>query len=150
MTPVFVDDAAMARPNAPKLEGGLVLHLCTISHNVLRAKAQRKGLGRARSDDPPQRIEHLSGGASPPSGAHYPRGATPRTPSDLHALSGDLTSPLEHRVFSSPVAWPSHTHTHVRVATRVHLGPFFTRLRASPLTANSLASPLNFFPLLCP
>jgi hypothetical protein len=43
MTPVFVDDAARARPAAPKLEGGLVLHLRTLSHNVLRAEAQRRG-----------------------------------------------------------------------------------------------------------
>jgi hypothetical protein len=82
-------------------------------------------------------------GAPPSSGAHHPRGAIPRPPSDLHAqvLPSDLMSPLEHRVFSSPVAWPSHTHTHVRVTTRVYLGPFSTRPRASPLTAN-LLSPL--------
>jgi hypothetical protein len=55
-TPVFVA--------APALEGGFKLHLRTLSHNILRAEVKRRGLGRARSDDPPQRIEHLSGGAS--------------------------------------------------------------------------------------
>jgi hypothetical protein len=63
-TPVFVDGAAGLTLAAPALEGGLVLYLRTLSHNVLRAKAQLRGLGRARSDDPPQRIEHLSRGAS--------------------------------------------------------------------------------------
>jgi hypothetical protein len=109
-------------------EGGLILHLRTLSHKVLRAEEQRRGLGRARSDDTPQRIEHLSGGRLHPWGAHHPQGATPRPPSDQHTqvLQDDLMSPLEHRVVSSPVAWMphTHTHTHVRVATRVHLGPF--------------------------
>jgi hypothetical protein len=77
MTPVFVDGAARARPAAPALEGGLMIHLRTLSHNVLRAEAQRRGLGRARSDDPPQRIEHLSGGCLHPRGAYHPQGATP-------------------------------------------------------------------------
>jgi hypothetical protein len=61
MTPVFVDGVAALALAAPALEGGLVFHLCTLSHNILRAEAQRKGLGRASSDDPSQRIEHLSG-----------------------------------------------------------------------------------------
>jgi hypothetical protein len=59
MTPVFVDGAAGLIIAVPALEGGLVLHLRTVSHNVLRVEAQRRGLGRARSDDPSQRIEHL-------------------------------------------------------------------------------------------
>jgi hypothetical protein len=48
MTPVFIDGAADLALAAPALEGGLMLHLRTLSHNVLRAEAQRKGLGRAR------------------------------------------------------------------------------------------------------
>jgi hypothetical protein len=62
MKPVFVDGAAGLALAAPVLEGGLTLHLRTLSSNLLRAEAQRRGLGRARSDDPPQRIEHLSRG----------------------------------------------------------------------------------------
>jgi hypothetical protein len=106
MTPVFVDGAAGLALAAPALEGGLVLHLRTLSHNILRAKAQRRGLGRARSDDPPQRMEYLSGGRLHPRGAHHPQGATPRPPSDLQVqvLPGDLMSPLKHRVVLSPVA----------------------------------------------
>jgi hypothetical protein len=42
MTPVFVDDAGLALA-APALEAGLILHLRTLSHNVLRAEAQRRG-----------------------------------------------------------------------------------------------------------
>jgi hypothetical protein len=42
MTPVFVDDAGLALA-VPALEGGLILHLRTLSHNVLRAEAQRRG-----------------------------------------------------------------------------------------------------------
>jgi hypothetical protein len=51
-------------------------------------------------------------GAPPPSGSASPSGSNPRPPSDLHAqvLSSDLMSLLEHRVVSSPVVWPSHTH----------------------------------------
>jgi hypothetical protein len=113
MTPVFVCGAAGLALSAPTLEGGLILHLRTLSHNVLKAEAQRRGLGRARSDDPPQRIEHLSGGRLHPQGAYHPQGRTPRPPSDQHAqvVPGDLMSPLEHRVVSSPVAWPLHTLT---------------------------------------
>jgi hypothetical protein len=154
MTLVFVDGAAGFALAAPALEGGLVLHLRTLSYNVLRTEAQRRGLGRARSDDPPQRIEHLSGGRHHPRGAHHPQGATPRRPSDLHmqVLPGDLMSPLKHRVVSSPVAWPSHTHTHVRVATRVHLGPLFPHAttRLSSHRELTLASSLNSSLLPCP
>jgi hypothetical protein len=133
MTPVFVDGAARAKPAAPKLEGGLVLHLRTLSH-VLRAEAQRRGLGRARSDDPPQRMEHFSGGRLHPRGAHHPQGATPRPPSDLHVqvLSGDLMSPLEHRRVSSSVAWPSHIHTRPSGHSRSP-GPFIFSRNDAPL-----------------
>jgi hypothetical protein len=125
------------------LEGGLVLHLRTLPHNVLRAKVQRRDLERARSDDPPQRIEHLSGGRLHPRGAHHPWGATPRPPSDLHAqpnviAHGDLMSPIEHRVVSSPVAWPSHTHTSKWPLAFTWALYFLTQQRASLLTANSL------------
>jgi hypothetical protein len=94
MTPVFVNDAAGLALAAPALEGGLMLHLRTLSHNVLRAEAQQRGLGRARSDDPPQNIEHLFGGRL------RPQGATPRPPNDLHTqvLPCNLMSPLKHRV----------------------------------------------------
>jgi hypothetical protein len=34
---IFVDDAAGLALAAPALEGGLILHLCTLSLNVLRA-----------------------------------------------------------------------------------------------------------------
>jgi hypothetical protein len=104
MTPVFFNSAAGLALAAPALEGGLILHLRTLSHNVLMAEAQRRGLGRAHSDDPPLRIEHLSGGRLHPRRAHHPQGETPQSSSDLHAqvLSGDLISPLEHRVISSP------------------------------------------------
>jgi hypothetical protein len=143
MTPVFVDDATGLTFAAPALEGGLLLHLRTPPPpHVLKAKAQWMGLVRARSDDPLQRIEHLSGGRLHPREAHRPHGATPRLPSDLPAqiLPDDLMSPLKLRIVSSPVAWQSQIHTHVRVATRVHLCPLFpTRGRASPLTTNSLA-----------
>jgi hypothetical protein len=153
MTSVFVDGAAGLALAALALEGGLVLHLRTLYHNVLKAKAQRRGLGRARSDNLPLRIEHLSGGCLHPRGAHHPQGATPRPPSDLHAqvLSGNIMSPLEHRVVSSPVAWPSHTHTHVRVATRVHLGPLFSHAttRLSSHRELTFASDINFSPLHC-
>jgi hypothetical protein len=129
MTPVFVDGEAGPALVAAILEGGLVLHLRTHSYNVFRAEAQWRGLQRAHSDNPAQRIEHLSGGRLHSQRAHHPQGATPRPPSDLHAqvLPGDLMSPLKHCVVSSPVAWPTHIHTqtHVRVATRVHLGPLF-------------------------
>jgi hypothetical protein len=150
MTPVFVDGTAGLALAAPVLEGGLVLHLHTLSHTVLRAEAQRRGLGRARSDDPPQRIEHLSRGRLHLRGAHHPQGATPRPSRDLHAqvLPGDLMSPLEHRIVSSPVAWPSHIHTRPSGHSRLP-GPFFLRDHVLPLTANSLSflvliSPLSF------
>jgi hypothetical protein len=42
------------------------------SPNVVRAEAQRRGFGWTRSNDPPQRIEHLSGGRLHPRGAHHP------------------------------------------------------------------------------
>jgi hypothetical protein len=111
MSPVFVDCAAGLALAAPSLEGGLVLHLRTLSDNVLRANAQRRGLGRARPVDPPQRIEHLSGGRHHPRGAHHPQGATARPPSNLHVqvLPGDLMSLLKLHAITSPVAWPSHT-----------------------------------------
>jgi hypothetical protein len=64
MTPVFVDGASGLAFAAPALEGEFMLHLCTLSHNILRVEAQRSGLGQARSDDLSQVIEHLSGGAS--------------------------------------------------------------------------------------
>jgi hypothetical protein len=120
MTPVFFDGAAGLALAAPALESGLILHLRMLSHNVLRAEMQRRGLGRTRSDDLLQRIEYLHLG-----GAHHPQGATPRPPSDLHAhvLPGDLMSPLKHRVVSSPVAWQSHTHTRPSGHSR-SLGPF--------------------------
>jgi hypothetical protein len=135
MTPVFVDGAARARPAAPTLEGGLVLHLRTLSHNVLRAKAQRRSPGRARSDDPPQRMEHLFGGHL------HPQGAIPRPPSDLHAqvLPDDLMSPLEHLVVSSPVAWPSHTHTSEWPLAFTWVLYFLSQQRAFLLTAKSLS-----------
>jgi hypothetical protein len=135
MTPVFVDGAAGLALAAPALEGGLVLHLRTLSHNVLRAEAQRRGLGRARSDDPPQRIEHLSGGRLHPRGAHHPQGATPRPPSNLHVqvLPGDLMSPLKHRVVSSSVAWPSHIHTRPSGHSRSP-GPFIFSRNDAPLS----------------
>jgi hypothetical protein len=141
MTPMFVDGAAGLALAAPALEGGLMLHLRTLSHNVLRAEAQRRGLGRARSDDPPQRIEHLSGGCLHRRGAHHPQGATPRPPSDLHAqvLPGDPISPLEHRVVSSPMAWPSHTHTSEWPLVFTWALYFLTQRRASLLTANLLS-----------
>jgi hypothetical protein len=155
MTPVFVDGEAGLALTAPALEGGLILHLRTLSHNVLRAEAQRKSLKRPRSDDPPQRIEHLSGGRLYPRGAHHPQGETLRLPSDLHAqiLPGNLMSPLEHRVVLNPMAWSSHTHTHthVRVATRVPLGPFCNATtRLSSHRELTLISDLNLSPLHCP
>jgi hypothetical protein len=64
MTPVLIDGAAGLALATPALEGGLIFHLRMLFHSVLRAEAQRRGLVRARSDDPPQRIEHLSGSAS--------------------------------------------------------------------------------------
>jgi hypothetical protein len=128
MTPVFVDGAAGLALATPALEGGLVLHLRTLSHNVLTAKAQRRGVGRARSDDPPQRIEHLSGGRLHPRGAHLPRGATP----DPQVLLGDLMSPLKHRAVSSPVAWPTYTHTRPSGHSR-SLGPFIFSHNDAPL-----------------
>jgi hypothetical protein len=93
---VFVDGAAGLALAAPALEGGLVLHLRTLSHNVL-----------------------------------------------------SLMSPLEHRAVSSPVGWPSHTHTHVRVATRVHLGHLFSHAttRLSSNRELTFASDINFSPL---
>jgi hypothetical protein len=139
MTPVFVDGAAGLALAAPELEVGLVLHLRTLSHNVLRDKAQRRCLGRARSDDLP-------------SASTSPSGSNPRPPSDLHAqvLSGDLTSPLEHCVFSSPVAWPSHTHTRPSGHSRSP-GPFFyATTRLTSHRELTLDSGLNFSPLLCP
>jgi hypothetical protein len=55
LTPVFIDNAAGLALTAPALEGGHILHLSLLPTNVLRAKAQRTGLGRAGSDDPPLR-----------------------------------------------------------------------------------------------
>jgi hypothetical protein len=43
MTPDFIDGAASLALAAPALESGLILHLCTLSHNVLRAEAQQRG-----------------------------------------------------------------------------------------------------------
>jgi hypothetical protein len=128
MTPVLFDGGASLALTAPALKGRLVLQLRTLSHNVLRTEAQRRGLGRARSDDLPQKIEHLSGGRL------HPQGATPRPPSDLHAqvLPSDLMSPLEHRVVSSRVAWPSHTHTRPS-GHSLSLGPFIFSRNDAPL-----------------
>jgi hypothetical protein len=50
MMRVLVDGAAGLALEGQALEGGLKLYLRTLSHNVLRADAQRRGLGRAHSD----------------------------------------------------------------------------------------------------
>jgi hypothetical protein len=98
--------------------------------------------------DPPQRIEHLSGGRLHPRGVHHPQGATPRPPSDLsaHVLPGDLVSPLKHRVVSSPVAWQSRTHTRPSSHLRSP-GPFISYATThSTHRELTLASESNFTP----
>jgi hypothetical protein len=113
MTPVFVDDAKDLALAAPALEGGLIFYLRTLYPNILRAKALRRDLARALSDDPPQRIEQLYRGRLHPRGAHYPQGATPLPPSNLSSqvLPGDLIHPLN--TASSQALWlGSHTHIH--------------------------------------
>jgi hypothetical protein len=143
MTSVFVNDAAGLAITTPALEGGFILHLPPLYPNVLRVNACRRGFGRARSDNLPQRIEHLSRGRPHHRGAHHPRGATPRPPIDLPAqvLPSDLLSLLKHCAVPSPVAWQPYTYSRSP-------GPFYSlRDDAPPLTTNSL-SHLNLISLL--
>jgi hypothetical protein len=53
LTSVVVDGAAGLALAAQALEDRLMLHLRTLCPNVLRAEAQRRRQGRARSVDPP-------------------------------------------------------------------------------------------------
>jgi hypothetical protein len=151
MSTVFVDDAASLALAVPAVECGLILHLRMLSPSVLRAEAQRRGLGQARSDDSPQRIEYFSGGRLQPRGAHQPQVVTPRSSSDLPAqvLPVDLVSPLKHRVVSSPGAWQSRTRPSGHSSS---LEPFFSYAtrRLSSHHELTLASDLNFSPLHCP
>jgi hypothetical protein len=120
---MFVDGAAGLILAVPALDGGLMLHMRMLSHNVLRAEAQRRGLGRARLED-----------RTPLPGVPPPSGSNPVPPSDLHAqvLPGDLMAPLKHRVVSSPVAWHSHTHTRPSGHSRSFLSSTLSPVLISP------------------